>query len=65
LNPEVTSDPWERPYRIAIRGDRLMFTGSDSHGQPVPILIHSRSLAWEGETPESGDRTGPGLILLP
>ena len=65
LNPEVTSDPWKRPYRIAIRGDRLMFTGSDSHGQPVPILIHSRSLAWEGETPESGDRKGPGLILLP
>ncbi len=65
LNPEVTNDPWRRPYRIAIRGDRLMFTGSDSHGQPVPILIHSRSLAWEGETPESGDRKGPGLVLLP
>jgi hypothetical protein len=64
-NPELTSDPWGRPYRIAIRGDRLMFTGSDSEGQPVPILIHSRSLAWEGETPESGDRQGPGLILLP
>lgn len=64
-NPQITGDPWGRAYRIAIRGDRLMFTGSDSHGQPVPILIHSRSLAWEGETPESGDRKGPGLILLP
>ncbi len=65
LAPDVTDDPWGRPYRIAIRGDKLMFTGSDSNGQPVPMLIHSRSLAWEGETPESGDRKGPGLILLP
>lgn len=59
------NDPWGRPYRIAIRGEKLMLTGSDSRGQPVPILIQSRNLAWEGETPESVDRTGPGLILLP
>jgi len=64
-NPGLTVDPWGRPYRIAIRGDKLMFTGSDSHGQPVPMLIHSRNLVWEGETPEYGDRKGPGLILLP
>jgi len=63
--PGVQDDPWGRPYRMAIRGDKLMITGSDRYGQPVPLLIHSRSLAWEGETPESGDRTGPGLILLP
>lgn len=61
----LMSDPWGRPYRIAIRGDKLMFTGSDSRGQPVPMLIQSRSLAWEGETPEVGNRTGPGLILIP
>ncbi len=61
----LMSDPWGRPYRIAIRGDKLMFTGSDSRGQPVPMLIQSRSLAWEGETPEAGNRTGPGLILIP
>ncbi len=42
-----------------------MFTGSDGNGQPVPMLIQSRSLAWEGESQESGTRTGPGLILLP
>jgi len=65
LDYAVTSDPWGRPYRIAIRGDKLMFTGSDSKGQPVPMLIHSRSLAWEGETPDSGNRRGPGLVLLP
>ena len=65
LDPALTKDPWARPYRIAIRGDKLMFTGSDSNGQPVPMLIHSRSLAWEGETPETGERRGPGLILLP
>jgi hypothetical protein len=63
--PEVVRDPWGRGYRIAIRGDKLMFTGSDSKGQPVPMLIHSRFLAWEGELPDSGNRTGPGLILLP
>ena len=65
LDPDLMSDPWGRPYRIAIRGDKLMFTGSDSKGQPVPMLIHSRNLAWEGEATESGDRKGPGLILLP
>jgi hypothetical protein len=65
MESALTADPWGRPYRIAIRGDKLMFTGSDSQGQPVPMLIHSRNLVWEGETPESGDRKGPGLILLP
>ena len=65
LAPELALDPWGRPYRIAIRGGKLMFTGSDGQGQPVPMLIHSRSLAWEGEMPETGNRTGPGLILLP
>jgi len=65
IAPELASDPWGRPYRIAIRGEKLMFTGSDSSGQPVPMLIHSRSLAWEGEMPEAVNRAGPGLILLP
>jgi hypothetical protein len=65
LDPAETADPWGRPYRIAIRGDKLMLTGSDSGGQPVPILIYSRSLAWEGETPDTGERKGPGLVLVP
>jgi hypothetical protein len=65
VDPDHLNDPWGRPYRIAIRGDKLMFTGSDKRGQPVPMLILSRSLAWEGETPDSVDRSGPGLILLP
>jgi hypothetical protein len=64
-SPSLTVDPWNRPYRMAIRGHKLMFTGSDSQGQPVPMLILSRSLAWEGEIQEAVDRTGPGLILLP
>lgn len=61
----LADDPWGRPYRIAIRGDKLMITGSDSQGQPVPMLIYSRNLAWEGEATDAVDRTGPGLILLP
>jgi hypothetical protein len=61
----VVRDPWGRPYRIAIRGDKLMLTGSDSRGQPVPLLILSRALAWEGETADAGERDGPGLVLLP
>ena len=65
LHEALTRDPWGRPYRIAIRGEKIMFTGSDSNGQPVPMLIQSRSLAWEGETPDAGTRSGPGLILLP
>jgi hypothetical protein len=65
IDQAATRDPWERPYRIAIRGDKLMFTGSDSIGQPVPMLIHSRSLAWEGGVSEPVDRQTPGLILLP
>jgi hypothetical protein len=58
-------DPFDRPYRMAIRGDKVMFTGSDRSGQPVPMLILSRSLAWEGSLADASERTGPGLILLP
>ncbi len=65
LGRSMAEDPWQRPYRMAIRGHKLMFTGSDSQGQPVPMLILSRSLAWEGEVQDAVDRTGPGLILLP
>lgn len=65
IDPSFTNDPWGRSYRIAIRGDKIMFTGSDSGGRPVPMLIYSRVLAWEGETAEVGSRDGPGLVLLP
>jgi hypothetical protein len=61
----VPLDPWDRPYRLVTRGQKLLVTGSDSSGQPIQSLILSRHLAWEG----SGDRAdrgdGPGVQLVP
>ncbi len=57
------SDPWGREYRLTTRGHRLLVTGYDHSGTPVPLLILSRGLAWEGAV--AGDMTtGPGVILL-
>ena len=57
-------DPWGRQYRVTTRGHKLLVTGFDSSGQPVPLLIHSRSLAWEREAGPTVEHTGPGVILL-
>jgi hypothetical protein len=57
-------DPWGREYRLVTRGSRLMVTGFDSSGQPVPMLIQSRSFAWEGTSDSMEDLEGPGVILL-
>lgn len=58
------SDPWHRPYRLVTRGHKLLVTGSDSSGQPVPMLIFSRPLAWEGEAAALRTSSGPGVRLL-
>jgi hypothetical protein len=59
------ADPWGRPYRIGTTtGHKLVLTGSDSTGQTVPLLILSRSLAWEGESAASEYLGKPGVILL-
>jgi hypothetical protein len=61
----ATLDPWERPYRMVTRGTRLLVTGSDRDGEPMPLLIITRPLAWEGEAggESLGDR--PGVVLIP
>lgn len=59
-----TEDPWGRPYRLVTRGQKLMITGSDSSGQPVPMLIVSQPLAWEGDLGRSRSGGGPGVRLL-
>jgi hypothetical protein len=64
LDPRVTTDPWGRQYRVVIRGQKLMVTGSDQQGQPVPLLILSRTLAWEGQIESEVETEGPGVILI-
>jgi hypothetical protein len=57
-------DPWGRPYRVVTRGQKLMVSGSDGSGQPVPLLIVSRTLAWEDEITSDTSTEGPGVILI-
>ena len=61
----VPLDPWDRPYRLVTRGEKLLVTGSDSSGQPIQSLILSRHLAWEGTSDRAGRSTGPGVQLVP
>jgi hypothetical protein len=64
VKPSAATDPWERPYRMVTRGTRLLVTGSDAAGEPLPLLILTRSLAWEGDP--AGDSVGirPGVVLI-
>jgi len=65
-HPEaVPLDPWGRPYRLVIRGGKLLVTGSDSTGQPIQSLILSRHLAWEQAGEKTDRHEGPGVELLP
>jgi len=59
-----TTDPWGRPFRLVVRGDKLLVAGSDARGQPVPLLLLSRSLAWEGSDLAGSGEEGPGVILI-
>ena len=59
-----STDPWGRQYRLVTRGHKLLVTGFDRAGQPVPMLILSRSLAWEGSVASTEQFDGPGVILL-
>jgi hypothetical protein len=58
------SDPWGQPYRLVTRGHKLMVTGLDSSGHPVPLLLLSRSFAWEGLHQESLQADQPGVIFI-
>ena len=64
LTPVDVTDPWGRDYRLVTRGHKLMVTGADPQGQPVPLLILSQSQAWEGEPFRLDAAAGPGVILL-
>jgi hypothetical protein len=57
-------DPWGRPYRMVTRGQKLIVTGANAAGQPVPLLLISKPLAWDGgvEAQERSDE--PGVILI-
>jgi len=64
--PDVSvRDPWGRTYRLVTRGHRLIVTGSDRAGRPVPQLILGRHLAWEGEPGVAAREGRPGVRLLP
>ena len=60
----VPTDPWDRPYRLVTRGEKLLVTGSDASGQPIQNLILSRQLAWEGSGARVEREEGPGVQLL-
>lgn len=57
------ADPWGQPYRMSIRGGKLMVTGVDADGQQIPLLIRSRPLAWESDA-RRAERIRPGVRLL-
>lgn len=58
------ADPWGAPYRLVTRGNKILVTGSDVHGRPVPNLILSRSLAWDSGGRRAERSQGPGVQLL-
>jgi len=57
-------DPWGRPYRMVTRGDKLIITGANAAGQPVPLLLVSRPLAWTGDVEDQAERDQPGVVLI-
>ena len=57
-------DPWGVPYRLVTRGNKLLVTGADANGRPMPNLILSHSLAWEGSLGRIERSQGPGVELL-
>ncbi len=46
------------------RGNKLLVTGADADGRPMPNLILSHSLAWEGGMGRVERSQGPGVQLL-
>ena len=57
-------DPWGRPYRMVTRNEKLIVTGANAVGQPVPLLLISRPLAWDGGV-ETHEQSGePGVVLI-
>jgi hypothetical protein len=58
------NDPWGAPYRLVTRGNKILVTGSDAEGRPVPNLILSRSLAWDSGMGRAERSQGPGVQLL-
>lgn len=61
---QMLTDPWSQPYRLVTRGQKMMVTGLDSSGHPVPLLLLSRSLAWEGAHDDPLAAEGPGVIFI-
>ena len=57
-------DPWGVPYRLVTRGNKLLVTGADVNGRPMPNLILSHSLAWEVGMGRVERSQGPGVQLL-
>ena len=64
VSSSTTLDPWGRPYRMVTRGTRLLVTGSDRDGEPMPLLILTRTLAWEGDVGGVSVNDRPGVILI-
>ena len=62
VTPAGTIDPWGRPYRLMVRGNEFLLTGSDAAGEPVPLLMISRDLVWERVDDRASGR--PGLVLV-
>ncbi len=63
IAPETLVDPWGRPYRLVSQGRKLIVMGANADGQPVPSLIVSQSIAWEGMASSPG-RDDSGVVLI-
>ena len=63
VDRDELEDPWGRPYRLVVQGRKLILMGADADGQPVPSLILSQSISWEGAA-DSRDSEGRGVVLL-
>ncbi len=63
VSDNETRDPWGRPYRLVVRVETLLVAGSDSSGQPVPLLMMTRRLPEEPAL-YTGAASGPGVVLL-
>jgi hypothetical protein len=64
LSTGLLSDPWGRPYDITTSNNKLVVTGTDASGNPVPALSHTRHLAFEEDSAQAGSQNQRGVRLL-
>jgi len=74
VNPTLLEDPWHRRYHLSVSKDGVSNDGkivvtcfeymASGRDKALPLLLLSRSPVWEGEASDSGQRSGPGVVLI-